>query len=300
MASPLRCNVCEASVDPEHDAVWTKDGLEILRCPSCGLLFRADLPSPEELPELYDRTYFRADDRSRGGQGYADYVGEADLHRLNAQRRLSLLEGFIPHGGLLDVGCAAGFFLDEGRRRGWQVTGVELSAEMAEWASGTLGLDPVIQGSFTGHPWDEGTFDCVTMWDYIEHTIDPLSELQLARRLLRPGGVLALSTGDAGSLVARLTGRRWHLLTPRHHNYFFTRSSLLHALERAGFSVLAVRHLGARYSVRYLAHKLRTLADLRPLRGLERRLGGSRVGTVALPVNLGDIVTVVARSGGSS
>jgi SAM-dependent methyltransferase len=300
MARPLRCNVCEASVDPEHDAVWTKDGLEILRCPSCGLLFRAALPSPEELPGLYDRSYFQAEDQSHGGEGYADYVGEADLHRLNAERRLSLLEGFTAPGDLLDVGCAAGFFLDEGRRRGWQGTGVELSAEMAEWASGTLGLAPVIRGSFTGHPWDEGTFDCVTMWDYIEHTIDPLSELNLARTLLRPGGLLALSTGDAGSLVARLTGRRWHLLTPRHHNYFFTRSSLLRVLERAGFSVLVVRHFGARYSVRYLAHKVRTFADLRPLRRLERSLGGSRVGTVALPVNLGDIVTVVARSRASS
>jgi SAM-dependent methyltransferase len=297
MDSSARCNVCETLVDPRRDAVWTKDGFEILRCSSCGLLFRKDLPAPDDLAGLYDTAYFRAEDRSQGGEGYADYVGEAELHRLNARRRLSLLEGFTSPGSLLDVGCAAGFFLDEARRRNWQVTGVELSAEMAEWASGTLGLDSVLQGSFTGRPWDEGTFDCVTMWDYIEHTIDPVSELQLARRVLRPGGVLALSTGDAGSLAARVTGRRWHLLTPRHHNYFFTRGSLLRALERAGFRSLAVRHFGARYSVRYLAHKLRTLADLRPLRRLERSLGGSRMGTVALPVNLGDIVTVVARVG---
>src|SRR5262245_34325061 len=299
MARPLRCNVCEASVDPDHDGVWTKDGLEIVRCPSCGALFRAVLPSAEELPGLYDSTYFQAEE-SQGGQGYADYVGEADLHRLNARRRLSLIEGLTAPGGLLDVGCAAGFFLDEARGRGWRVTGVELSAEMAAWASETLGLDSVIHGSFIGQPWDEGAFDCVTMWDYIEHTIDPLAELHLARRLLRPGGLLALSTGDAGSVVARLTGRRWHLLTPRHHNYFFTRSSLLQGLERAGFSVLAVRHLGARYSVRYLAHKVRTLTDPRPLRRLERSLAGSRVGAVALPVNLGDIVTVVARAGRAS
>lgn len=300
MDSTIRCNVCETIVDPARDGVWNKDGFELVRCQTCGLLFRADLPVPEELPGLYDTAYFRADEQSEGGQGYADYVGEAELHRLNARRRLSLLEGFTAPGSVLDAGCAAGFFLDEARRRNWQVTGVELSSEMAEWASTTLGLESVVQGSFTGHPWDEGTFDCVTMWDYIEHTIDPLAELHLARRLLRPGGLLALSTGDAGSVVARLTGRRWHLLTPRHHNYFFTRSSLLQGLERAGFSVLAVRHLGARYSVRYLAHKVRTLTDPRPLRRLERSLSGSRVGAVALPVNLGDIVTVVARAGRAS
>src|SRR5262245_60781388 len=84
MTRSLRCNICDASVDPEHDGVWTKDGLEIVRCPACGILFRAALPAPEELPELYDSTYFQAEDRSEGGQGYADYVGEAELHRLNA------------------------------------------------------------------------------------------------------------------------------------------------------------------------------------------------------------------------
>jgi len=295
MSPTARCNACQAPVDPERDLAWVKDGFEILRCRSCGLLFRADLPSPEELPTLYDGAYFRSEEHSEGGQGYADYVAEEELHRLNARRRLSLLEGSLRPGRLLDVGCAAGFFLDEARQRGWSVTGVEVSAEMASWASEQVGIDDVIRGLFTAHEWPEAAFDCVTMWDYIEHTIDPVFELRLAQRILRPGGFLALSTGDAGSLAARASGRRWHLLTPRHHNYFFTRGSLSLALERAGFTVLAVRHLGARYSMRYLVHKLRTFSDLRALRRLERGLSASRLGSAAVPLNLRDIVMVVAR-----
>ncbi|MEK6274792.1 MAG: methyltransferase domain-containing protein [Actinomycetota bacterium] len=296
MSRTARCNACEAPVDPERDLAWVKDGFDLLRCPRCGLVFRADLPSPEELPELYSGVYFRSEERSEGGQGYADYVAEGDLHRLNARRRLSLIEASVPPGRLLDVGCAAGFFLDEARQRGWTVTGVELSDEMATWASNELGIDDVIRGTFTGQEWPEAAFDCVTMWDYIEHTLDPFSELCLAHRTLRPDGLLALSTGDVGSVVARASSRRWHLLTPQHHNYFFTRRSLSLALERAGFTVLAVRYLAARYSVRYLVHKLRTLSDLRSLRRLERGLGASRLGSVAVPLNLWDIVTVVARS----
>jgi SAM-dependent methyltransferase len=296
MSSTARCNACETPVDPERDLAWVKDGFEILRCRNCGLLFRADLPTTEELPRLYEADYFRSEERSAGGQGYADYVAEEELHRLNARRRLSLLEGSVHPGRLLDVGCAAGFFLDEARHKGWNVTGVELSPEMASWASDKVGIDDVIRGPFSGQEWPEAAFDCVTMWDYIEHTLDPVSELRLVHRILRPGGVLALSTGDAGSFVARASSRRWHLLTPRHHNYFFTRRSLSLALERAGFTVLAVRYLAARYSVRYLVHKLRTFSDLRPLRRLERGLGESRLGAVAVPVNLRDIVTVVARS----
>jgi SAM-dependent methyltransferase len=289
------CNACKGSVDRERDLAWRKDGHDVVRCRGCGLLFRADLPSPADLPALYGAAYFRSGEGSEHGEGYADYLAEEDLHRLNARRRLKVLESLVRSGALLDVGCAAGFFLDEAQRRGWDVSGSELSPEMASWAGDELGLD-IVQGAFSEQEWERGSFDVVTMWDYIEHTLDPAAELRRAADLLRPGGLLALSTGDAGSFVARLSGRRWHLLTPRHHNYFFTRSALLLTLQEAGMTTVLSRHLSARYSARYLVHKLRTLGDPQPLRKLERRLSESRLGATSFPVNLGDIVTVVART----
>jgi hypothetical protein len=107
--------------------------------------------------------------------------------------------------------------------------------------------------------------------------------------------VLALSTGDAETLVARLSGSRWHLLTPRHHNFFFTAATLSRLLARSGFDVVTLDHRGSRYPLRYLVHKLRTLVPLRALDTLTGRLAQGRLGAVALPVNLWDIVTVVAR-----
>lgn len=290
------CNACKGSVDGELDLAWRKDGHDVVRCRSCGLLFRADLPSPHDLLTLYGSSYFRSGECSEHGEGYADYLAEEDLHRLNARHRLRLLEGLVLPGAVLDVGCAAGFFLDEARRRGWTVSGSELSPEMVSWAGDQLGLHGIVQGAFSEQEWERESFDIVTMWDYIEHTLDPAAELSRAVELLRPGGVLALSTGDAGSLFARLSGGHWHLLTPRHHNYFFTRKALLLTLEEAGLTTLLARSLSARYSMRYLVHKLRTLSDLQPLRGLERRLSESRLGATSVPVNLGDIVTVVARA----
>jgi SAM-dependent methyltransferase len=290
------CNACKGLVDRELDLAWRKDGYDILRCRACGLRFRADLPAPSDLPALYGAAYFHSGERSEHGEGYADYLAEEDLHRLNARRRLRLLTGLTPPGALLDVGCAAGFFLDEAQRGGWTVAGSELSPEMASWARDELGIDDIVQGAFSEQEWPRGSFDAVTMWDYLEHTLDPAAELRRAGELLRQGGLLALSTGDAGSPIARLSGRRWHLLTPRHHNYFFTRRALLLALEEAGLTTLLSRYLSARYSVRYLAHKLRTLGDAQPLRALERQLSRSRLGAASVPVNLGDIVTVVARA----
>jgi SAM-dependent methyltransferase len=275
---------------------WRKDGFDIVQCPRCGLLFRALLPSQSEIPEIYGIEYFAEPGGESAGQGYADYLGDEDVHRLLARRRLELLSRFGADGPLLDIGCAAGFFLDEARAKGWEVEGVDVSEPMADYARRELGL-PVSTALSTAHESRKDGYRCITMWDYIEHASDPLGELRRARSLLGPhGGVLGLSTGDASALVARLSGSRWHLLTPRHHMYFFTMRTLGDALDRAGFQVVYARHPGARYTLRYLVHKLRTMAPRsRVLAGADRRLGRSRIGRLAVPMNLWDIATVIAR-----
>lgn len=293
--SAAACNLCGAGPASQRSR-WVRDGFEVVECGRCGLIFRRDLPGRDEVLEAYSRGYWERPSGDTGGQGYADYLGDAAIHRLNARRRLARLERRAAPGYLLDVGCAAGHFLDEARRRGWRPHGVELAAPMAEHARAELGL-PVDTGFFQDASLDAGAYDCVTMWDYIEHSLDPVGDLARAREALRPGGLIAISTGDAGSLVARLSGRRWHLLTPRHHNFFFTRATLTAALARTGFQAVAVSRPAAWYTVGYAAHKLRTMMPRsRVVQALARRAGSSRAGAVAVPLNLWDIVTVLARA----
>ena len=66
-----------------------------------------------------------------------------------------------------------------------------------------------------------------------------------AATLLVPGGVIAVSTGDAASLAARAFGSHWHLLTPRHHNFFFTRADGTTAAERCAIDAVERLKRGA-------------------------------------------------------
>ena len=282
MATELRaCVVCGGPL--EHALL--KDGYELVRCTSCGMLMRRTLPAPAELESIYAAGYF-AHDPANPVDGYADYLADAERHRETARRRLGLIDRFVSgRGRLLDVGAAAGFFVAEATRAGWRAEGIDIAPQVVDWGRRELGVELRLGGLASLS--DEG-LGAVTMWDYIEHSLDPAAELAKARQLLAPGGVVALSTGDLGSLAARLSRSRWHLLTPRHHNFFFSRTTLLDLLRRSGFVPAWVGHPGARYSLAHIAYKSLPNA-------VANRVAASRLGRRSLPVNLFDIVTVVAR-----
>lgn len=289
-----RCNLCETPIDPGQRPRWVKDGYEIFQCASCGLIFRGDLPTPEELLSIYAPGYFRRED---GGDadGYADYLSDELEHRLTARQRVDRLDRACGRGRLLDVGAAAGFFIDEARARGWEAEGIDVSPGMSAWGHEQLGLE-IATGLFQASDYAEGSFDAVTMWDYIEHSIDPARDFAKAAEVLKPGGMLMLSTGDAASLVARLSGRRWHLLTPRHHNFFFTVDTLRRYLGDSGFEAVSAGHPAAHYSLRYIVHKLGTMAPRSTgLRWLSEAVGSRSLGERSLRLNLFDIVTIAAR-----
>lgn len=289
----FECPVCGAQVDSGRDWRLKKDGLDLVTCPGCGLLMRASLPDAAELSSIYAAEYFK-NGTDEPVDGYADYIADAKWHRDAARRRLAILDRFVPHRGeLLDVGAAAGFFVAEANTHGWKAEGIDVAEAMVSW--GLSNLDAHLQLGSLESIGGSARYEAITMWDYIEHSLDPRGEIEKAHDLLRPGGVLALSTGDADSLVGRLSGSRWHLLTPRHHNFFFGSSTLRQLLRRSGFEVVWMRHPASWYSVAHLAYKLDRTIRVRSIGPLASRIATSRAGRIGVPANLFDIVTVVAR-----
>lgn len=228
-AAPAACVACGAR---PTTGFALRNGAPLLRCPGCGLGWWS-WPAFEPA-EFYDADYFQSD---RAPKGYNDYRSlEAGVRR-TARARLKRIARLIrPPGRLFEIGCGTGVFLDEARAAGWQVAGLEVSHYAAAVAR-QRGLDVQAVGIEQLAPDHAETCDCVALWDVIEHLRDPAGALRAAVRLLRPGGVLALSTGDLGSWCARLSGPRWHLFNLPEHLFFFTRPALARLVAAAGAQV---------------------------------------------------------------
>jgi 2-polyprenyl-3-methyl-5-hydroxy-6-metoxy-1,4-benzoquinol methylase len=225
------CAACGTSAPRER---FERDGYHVVECRGCALVYVGEDPAAIDFGALYGEAYYTG-----GQQGvFADYVGQAPARRAAARRRLFTLRRLRRGGRLLDVGCAAGFFLAEARAH-YRVRGVELSDFSSRFAREQLGLD-VVTGTLHDAAFEAASFDLVTLWDVIEHVPDPLAVLAEVARVLAPGGHAVLTTGDIGSAYARARDAQWHLLTPPWHLYFFSRATLAALAARAGLRVVQV------------------------------------------------------------
>ena len=288
------CVACAEALNPADHVVFEKDGYPIARCPTCGLMFRSTLPTPAELSSIYSDAYF-ASPGIEPSDGYADYIADERFHRDLARRRLDRLDSVAGgrRGRLLDVGAAAGFFVSEATTRGWDAEGIDVAPAIV--ARGRERVGERLRVATLSSISDVDSFRAITMWDFIEHSLDPAADFAHSFDLLQRGGFLAISTGDIESATARLSRSRWHLLTPRHHNYFFSARTLTMLLARLGFNTVFVGHPGARYSIEHLAYKLDRMLRLSAAHWASSRIAKSKLGRAGIPLNLFDIVTVVAQ-----
>jgi SAM-dependent methyltransferase len=246
----VSCNYCghdkSELVNSGPDMLLNKGHFTLVRCLVCGLIYQNPQPSLAELaghyPEEYPRFITAPTEES-----------SLSLNRLSADHALArqrqrLERHFAGPGRLLDVGCATGQFLSHMREAGWEVTGVEFSPHAAAFARQQYGLD-VRTGTLENVVLPEASIDVVTMWDVLEHVPDPKGTLKEIARILRPGGLLVVSTPNPTSLEARLFGPHWIGWERPRHLHIFPPNLLRHYVDDAGFTTESLESFSGRLSV---------------------------------------------------
>jgi len=223
-------------------------------------------PGADALLALYEA-------RTTGGESsdyYRRLVSEGPGLRAHARRLLAALGSPAAGDRLLEIGSGAGFLLDEARRVGWEVLGIEPNRVLARHARESLGLE-VREGRLEDLPLEEGPLAAAVLVDLMSHLHDPAGSLARIARALRPGGRLLLQGGLRGERIAKPQDEEWE--TP-FHLFHFGRRSFARLLAGAGLEIISERREAKRAVPRALADpRLAWLKDLaRPALPLLRRV----------------------------
>ncbi len=239
----------------------TDEEFTVVRCELCGLLYLNPRPGPDEIGRFYPRAYFEPPPPPRKVNRVKRWVMEAYYGYPPAippglparirkwivwpDRMLRVLRGkemlpWVGQGRLLDVGCGPGTNLAMFREQGWDVQGVDTSEVAIVHARERFG-DRVRLGTLDQAGYRDGAFDLVLFSHSLEHLFDPLAALKEAWRILDTGGLVVITSPNAGSLEARLFGRWWFPWELPRHLYHFEKTTLSRMLEQAGFRVQRMR-----------------------------------------------------------
>jgi 2-polyprenyl-3-methyl-5-hydroxy-6-metoxy-1,4-benzoquinol methylase len=190
-------------------------------------------------PPPYEEEYFEGDKFQAGG--YGDYTAQAGWRLEKAARQVRELREAtgVGTGRVLDVGSGYGFFRVALGAAGYEHDGLEVSEVARLVAADSYGLQ-TYGGTLEEHwaAW-ESRYDGVTLFDLIEHLVDPGRFLAQVASVLRPGGVLGVKTPNLDCPEARVFGPHYHSLK-REHLSFFSADSLTAAARAAGLEPMHV------------------------------------------------------------
>ena len=238
----------------------------LVRCKSCKLEYL----TPRLRQDVIIDAYSAGSDE--------DFVSQVSAREKTFARSLAVLEKHLPtKGKILDIGSAGGSFLKAAKDRGWTVFGCEPNRWLTEWCRQNYKID-LFAGTLFDMRNADATYDCVALWDVLEHVPDPVAVLQECRRILKPNGILVVNYPNIGSLVARGMGRRWvFLLTV--HLYYFTPETIRAILAKTGFEMIDHRIHFQWLEFDYILYRMEAYIRVIPrlMRKLAKALGCSKL-----------------------
>jgi SAM-dependent methyltransferase len=223
------CPACGATAAV---SIGYKGGYLVLACRRCACLYVRPEPTSQQLDELYNNYY-----DIEGCEGYQvpNFLQE------QARRTVRRFRPFRRTGSLLDVGCGAGEFLQAAQQQGWDALGLEISGAAVALAR-SRGLS-AHEGDFLSAEVAKN-LDVVIMSELIEHLPNPREFLERAFEILRPGGLLYVTTPNGRGLSRWVMGLDWSVISPPEHIQLFNVSALSRLLRRCGFHHVWVESRG--------------------------------------------------------
>ncbi|TFB13941.1 class I SAM-dependent methyltransferase [Candidatus Marinimicrobia bacterium MT.SAG.4] len=205
--------------------------ISIVKCGECGLVFNNPVLEEQLLQQFIFEDYYQSKEIS----SHIDRRFVRHFKR-RARTHLKLISGFYQKeftGRALDIGCGAGFFLNEIRKQGWSVRGIEPDANCSQYAVNKLDIE-VFRGLFKQYETGD-KFDLI----YFSHVFDDLPEisavLDKVKEMLTSDGRIFIEVPNNNADKNFLKVKDGDFLE---NKCYFTVETLLKLLKNNGFKIL--------------------------------------------------------------
>jgi 2-polyprenyl-3-methyl-5-hydroxy-6-metoxy-1,4-benzoquinol methylase len=221
----IRCIFCG---EDNRTVVLEENGFSGVKCHTCELIYVSPRPTLSETLGRY------ANDRASHAAG--SIIRDEHSKRLNARHTLNLINSYLRKGSVLEIGAGAGYFLDEARRKGFDVYGIEINKIQAQFIRETLNIPcesrPIHESDLEGKE-----FDFIYHRNVLSHFHDPIAEFRDIHHRLKKEGYLVFETGNLGE-VKRQYYNLYSTLEYPDHLFFYGRNSLRRLLDSTGFHLI--------------------------------------------------------------
>ena len=218
-------------------------GFTYVKCSQCSHVYTSYRYTEEAIKRFYRQNLYWAE------VTYANR--ETCFYRREhvARPKVEFVEKYLDgdKGIWIDVGSGIGDLVSVLTEKGWQAIGLEISETSVRFAQEVfhVSLVPHTFEDFCGaHPEMIGAVDVISFIGLIEHVVNPMQHLALARQMLKQGGVVMIQVPSANSVASMIQAvfpdNVFRHMSPVEHIMLFTKRSLITAVELAGFEPLAL------------------------------------------------------------
>lgn len=234
------CPVCDQTHFQDYlelqDYFLSKELFVLIKCLGCGLLFTHPKPEIGLITKYYLSKDYTSHNTSINSLKNLLYKLARNI---SLRRKLRMIENHSGQGTLLDIGAGTGDFLNTCHKKGWNVYGVEPNNRARKLAFHEHGLD--LYENLQESTFKKGSLDVVTMWHVLEHLENPLEQLKLNYKLLKPDGLMVVALPNYESWDADYYGKYWAAYDVPRHLFHFSKQSIIKLSEKAGFETADIK-----------------------------------------------------------
>lgn len=220
---------CESFLIGEDDLTGKEGKFQFVRCTQCQSVYQNPRLHISAIKEFYDSEYIAHRKKKDWGVLTPLYEHAMSKHDRDKEKLVKKFVSLNSQSEILDVGCAVGTFLLHLRKKyQCRISGVDFKEDLTYPDFDKINF---YQGLFYEQPLPEKKFDLITMWHFFEHDYDPNQSLEMAKKVLAPGGKIIIEVPRLDSLTFKIFKNKWPGIQAPQHTALYSKQSLLKILE---------------------------------------------------------------------